>query len=160
MEGVVGWHGDGDLNDNRIIQLQLCCNNTLCIMNTFFEHRDVHKYTWCRDSFGQRSLIDSCTVSADLFRSVLDVRVKRGAGLELLTDPHLVCNWYLEILTWIAVYMNVPGKEALLSIVGGQRHEWFCSPRPPLQTMYHPCFESFRNTQRARRLSGSCSKQL
>jgi len=59
------------VNDNRIILLQVCCNNTWCIMNTFFQHGDVHKYTWCRDSFGQRSLIDLCIVSTDLFRSVL-----------------------------------------------------------------------------------------
>jgi len=67
-------------------------------MNTFFEHRDVYKYTWRRDSFGflrfpflKGSLIDFCIVSADLFRSVLDVHVKRGA--EPSTDHHLlVCN--------------------------------------------------------------------
>ena len=38
--------------------------------------------------YGQKSLIDFCIVSAGLFSSVLDVRVKRGA--ELSTDHHLV----------------------------------------------------------------------
>ena len=57
-------------------------------MNTFFQHGDVHKYTWYRPSLGQKSLIDFCIVSADLFSDVLDVRVKRGA--ELSTDHHLV----------------------------------------------------------------------
>ena len=37
---------------------------------------------------GQRSLIDFCIVSADLFSTVSDVRVKRGA--ELSTDHYLV----------------------------------------------------------------------
>ena len=37
---------------------------------------------------GQKSLIDFCIVSTDLFSNVLDVRVKRGA--ELSTDHHLV----------------------------------------------------------------------
>jgi len=83
-KGVIGPHGDADVNDNGRLLLQLCCNNALCIMNTFFQHRDVHKYTCCRYSMGQRSLIDFCIVSADLFRSVLDVRVKRSA--ELSTD--------------------------------------------------------------------------
>ena len=36
----------------------------------------------------QKSLIDFCIVSSDLFSDVLDVRVKRGA--ELSTDHHLV----------------------------------------------------------------------
>ena len=56
-------------------------------MNTFFQHRDVHKYTWYRPSLRQKSLIDFCIVSADLFSDVLDVRVNRGA--ELSTDHQL-----------------------------------------------------------------------
>ena len=39
-------------------------------------------------SLGQGSLIDFCIVSADLFSTVSDVRVKGGA--ELSTDHHLV----------------------------------------------------------------------
>jgi len=86
-----------------------CCNcvATLCIMNTFFQHRDVHKYTWYRDSFGQQSLIDSHIVSADLFRSVLDVRVKRGA--ELSTDPHLVEVERSGSCSCIDVQLPAPG---------------------------------------------------
>ena len=59
-------------------------------MNTFFHHKDIHKYTWYRlaDSVTQKSLIDLFVVSDDLRKSVLDVCVKRGA--ELSTDHHLV----------------------------------------------------------------------
>ena len=57
-------------------------------MNTFFQQREVHKYTWYRPSMDQKSLIDFFIVSSDLFSDVLDVRVKRGA--ELSTDHHLV----------------------------------------------------------------------
>ena len=57
-------------------------------MNTFFQHKRIHKYTWYRDCLGQRSVIDFCIVSADLFSTVYDVRVRRGAGLS--TDHHLV----------------------------------------------------------------------
>ena len=60
-------------------------------MNTFFQHKRCHKYTWYRDSLGQRSLTDFCIVSADLFSTVSNVRVKRG--VELSTDHHLdVCT--------------------------------------------------------------------
>jgi len=62
------------LDTGRLL-LPVCCNNA-CIMNTFFQHRDVHTYTWSRESLGQRSLVDFYIVSADLFHSVLDVRVK------------------------------------------------------------------------------------
>ena len=83
------------VENNRRLLLQLCCNSELYIMNTFFQNRDVHTYTWCRDSLNRRSIIDFFTASADLFRSVLDVRVKRGA--ELWTNHHLaVCNLHLR----------------------------------------------------------------
>jgi len=35
-------NGDADINDNRMFLLPLCCNNALCIMNAFFQHRDFH----------------------------------------------------------------------------------------------------------------------
>ena len=59
-------------------------------MNTFFQHKKIHEYTRYRGSLGQRSLTDFCIVSADLFSTVSDVRVKRGA--ELSTDHHLVAE--------------------------------------------------------------------
>jgi len=59
----------------------------MCTMNTFFQHRSVHKYTWCKDSLGQQSLIDFCKFSSDLFRPALHVHVKKCA--ELSTDHHL-----------------------------------------------------------------------
>ena len=94
-KGVVGRNGDRDLNANGLKLLDFCCTNSMSIMNTFFQHRDVHRYTWYRDTLGQRALIDFFIVSADLFSSVLDVRVKRGA--ELSTDHHLVvCTLLLQ----------------------------------------------------------------
>ena len=85
---LLGKHGDPDINKNRRCLLQFCATNELCIMSTFFQHKRIHKYTWYRDALEQRSLIDFCIVSADLFSTVSDVRVKRGA--ELSTDHHLV----------------------------------------------------------------------
>ena len=87
-KGVIGKHRVTGLNKNGRYLLQLCCSNGFRIMNTFFQHREAHKYTWYRPSMDQKSLIDFCIVSSDLFSDVLDVRVKRGA--ELSTDHHLV----------------------------------------------------------------------
>ena len=87
-KGVIGKHGVTGLNENGRYLLQLCCSNKFRIMNTFFQHREVHKDTWYRPSMDQKSLIDFCIVSSDLFSDVLDVQVKRGA--KLLTDHHLV----------------------------------------------------------------------
>jgi len=80
-EGLIGQHGNADVNDNGKFLLQRCYNNAMCIMNTFFQRRDLHKHIWFRDLLGQRSLIVSCIVSAELFQSLLDVCVKRGTQL-------------------------------------------------------------------------------
>ena len=87
-KGVIGQHGDPGINKNGTCLLQFCATNGLCIMHTFFQHKRIHKYTWYSDSLGQRFLIDFCIVSVDLFCTVSDVRVKRGA--ELSTDHQLV----------------------------------------------------------------------
>ena len=52
-KGVIGKHGVTGLNENRRNLLQLCCSNELRIMNTFFQHRGVHKYMWYRPSMDQ-----------------------------------------------------------------------------------------------------------
>jgi hypothetical protein len=64
-------------------------------MNTFFNHKDIHKYTWYRDTLGQKSIIDFFISPSDLFSNIMDVCVKRGA--ELSTDHNLVvCTLRLE----------------------------------------------------------------
>ena len=72
-KGAIGRHGDSALNENGRHLLLLCCNNGLCIMNTFFQHREVHKYRWYKFSKAQKSFIDFCIVSSDLFSKVLEV---------------------------------------------------------------------------------------
>jgi len=107
-------------------------------MNTFFQHRDVHKYTRCRDSLGQQSLTDFCVVSANWCRSLMDVRVKRGA--EVSTDHYLlVCNFLEKPLgptqtcrTRISYRINC---EAL-----ADKHV-----KRPSRATYSPCSEHVRN---------------
>ena len=66
-------HGRVLLEDKETLTLTqtkgFCCSSVPpmnCIMNTFFRHKELHKYTWYRDSVGQRSIIDFCIVSTDL----------------------------------------------------------------------------------------------
>ena len=94
-KGVVGKHGVSGLNENGRYLLQMCCSNRLRIMNTFFQRREVHKYLWYRPSRDQKSFLDFCIVSSNLFSDVLDVRVKLDA--ELSTDHYLVvCSLQLS----------------------------------------------------------------
>ena len=93
-ESVIGRNGDPHQNANGERLLDFCCANGMSIMNTFFPHKDVHKYTWYRQSLQQKSLIDFFVVPSCAKRMVCDVRVLRGA--ELSTDHHLVlCTLYL-----------------------------------------------------------------
>ena len=152
--GVIGWHGDVDVNDNGRVLLQPCCNNALWIMNTLFQHGDVRKYTWCRGSLGQRSLIDCYMVSGDLLRSVLDVRVKSGA--ELSTNHHLlVCHLNMEKLQKLKQTCRTRRS---------YRIKWEAladkGVRRPLRTAYCPYSENSGNAQWTRRWSGGCLKQL
>ena len=54
-KGVIGKHRVTGLNENGRYLLQLCCSNGLLLMNTFFQHREVHKYTWYRPNTDQKS---------------------------------------------------------------------------------------------------------
>ena len=89
-KGVIGKNGDSNINAQGRLLLDFCAGEGLSIMNTFFHHKGIHKYTWYRlgDSATQTSLIDLFVVSDDLRKSVMGVCVKRGA--ELSTDHHLV----------------------------------------------------------------------
>ena len=44
-KGVIGKYGVTGLDENGMYLLQLSCSNSLCIMNNFYQHRDVHQYT-------------------------------------------------------------------------------------------------------------------
>ena len=64
-KGMIGQHSDANLSDNGRLLLQLCCNNALCIIHTFFQHRTIHKNTSYRDLWDQRSLILTAELSTD-----------------------------------------------------------------------------------------------
>ena len=51
-KGVIGQHGVAGMKNGRYLW-QLCCSNGLRIMNTFFPHTEVRKYTCCRRSMDQ-----------------------------------------------------------------------------------------------------------
>lgn len=50
--------------------------NNLIIGNTFFQHKDIHKYTRLGPR-GEKSIIDYIITNQDNRKSLTDVRVKR-----------------------------------------------------------------------------------
>ena len=47
-KGVIEKNGDSDTNAQDRVLLNFCTSGGLSIMNTFFHHKDIHKYTWYR----------------------------------------------------------------------------------------------------------------
>ena len=86
--GVIGKEGETSESPNGERLLDLSMRNNLKIANTYFKHKDLHKWTRVVEERNERSIIDYIIVSSSLFYSVQDVRVKRGA--EIYSDHYLV----------------------------------------------------------------------
>ena len=85
---VIGRHGEETKNRNGQRLLSACAANELVILNTFFQHKDIHKYTWESRGRGLRTIIDYFVVRKALRAGVADVKVIRGA--EVGSDHYLV----------------------------------------------------------------------
>ena len=97
IEQYVGIHGEETCNRNGNRLIDFTIYNHLKIMNTMFEHKDSHKFTW--EARNTRSIIDYILCNNRISDMVLDARVFRGPEIE--TDHYLlVCpirlkpRWY------------------------------------------------------------------
>ncbi|XP_072398398.1 uncharacterized protein [Diabrotica undecimpunctata] len=75
---VIGPYGEINLNDNGERLIQVCQSHTLRIMNGFYKHKDIHKYTWVQHTRNLKSIIDYVIVKQSTTLKVNDVRVLRG----------------------------------------------------------------------------------
>ena len=96
LDGVMGSHGEATLNQNGKTLIEFCSYNKLKICNTFFPHRDIHKYTWA--ARGSRSIIDYVLTNEKLFKIVHDTRVYRGKDIQsdhflLITKIAVPARW-------------------------------------------------------------------
>ncbi|GFR93940.1 RanBP-type and C3HC4-type zinc finger-containing protein 1 [Elysia marginata] len=78
-ERTMGIHGCGSINNNGERLVELCASNDLVIGGTLFEHPAIHKLTWYSPS--DKNQIDHIAINNTWRRSLLDVRVKRGADV-------------------------------------------------------------------------------
>lgn len=85
---VIGKQGEVVENGNGKRLLQFCAENDMVVTNTWFQHKDIHKFTWeCRGR-NQRSIIDYFLVRREMRCQVRDVKVVRGA--EIGSDHYLL----------------------------------------------------------------------
>ncbi|CAG4947415.1 unnamed protein product [Colias eurytheme] len=81
-EAYMGKHGVGHQNDNGIRFADFCAENELVIGGTLFPHKTIHKTTWNHPDGITKNQIDHIALSRKWRRSLLDVRVKRGADID------------------------------------------------------------------------------
>ena len=55
---VIGKYGESVTNTSGEMLIEFCKQYELKILNGYFAHKDIHKYTWERPSVKQRSIID------------------------------------------------------------------------------------------------------
>ncbi|XP_071145287.1 craniofacial development protein 2-like [Mytilus edulis] len=87
-EQVMGRHGLGEMNENGELFANHCANHNLVIGGTVFPHKKCHLATWVSPDMNTENQIDHVCISKKFWRSLQDVRVKRGA--DAATDHHLI----------------------------------------------------------------------
>ena len=75
---VVGNFGKYMVNDNGERLIELCTQTLLKIWNGFFNHKNIHKYTWEQHTKNLRTIIDYIITKQDLKLQIQDVRAYRG----------------------------------------------------------------------------------
>ena len=138
-----------------------CCNNTLCNMNTLFQHRDLHKQICCRDSLGHQSLTAICKVSANFVLCSVDCGTFVAKGVH--SQPIVTCwsaTYVLQNLHGLHKHAsaNMQSLHKHASLVGSCRIEWEALMDKDVRMTFAESVSSFwdiQKAQRTRRWSGS-----
>ena len=108
---VVGKHGEDTRNNNGRRLLEFCQLNNLIITNTFYSHKNIHKYTKEVPSRNEKSIIDYILVQRDNRRAIKDVKVRRGA--EIGSDRYLLVATIKEL----KLKSNTGGAESRRKVI-------------------------------------------
>jgi hypothetical protein len=75
----MGYDGEQSANNNERDLIDFCLFHKLKITNSFFRHKDIHKFTMVARS--TKSIIYSIFISEILRTAIRDARVFRGGGI-------------------------------------------------------------------------------
>jgi hypothetical protein len=84
---MVGTNGEALVNDSGKKLIDFCTYSNLKIMNIFFKHKEIHKFTW--ESRGYKSIIDYFITNIKVSKIIQAIRVY--GSIELDTDDYLLC---------------------------------------------------------------------
>ncbi|XP_031358768.1 uncharacterized protein LOC116182371 [Photinus pyralis] len=85
---VIGNQGEDHKNNNGVRLINFCVDNNLIITNTFYKHKEIHKFTREVESRNEKSIIDYILINREYRKEIIDVKVKRGP--EIYSDHYLV----------------------------------------------------------------------
>jgi hypothetical protein len=77
---VVGNFGEDRINDNGERSIELCTQTSLRMWNGFFNHKNVHKYTWEQQTKHLKTITDYIIAKQDLKQKIQYVRTYRGSN--------------------------------------------------------------------------------
>lgn len=86
IQDIIGHSGEQVINSNGRLLRDFALYNNFRIMNTFFQHKEIHKYTWAARE--TRTIIDYFLANHKTAKLFKDVRVYRG--YEINTDHYLL----------------------------------------------------------------------
>jgi exonuclease III len=84
----IGSEGEPTLHHSGELLRNICVFNNLKIINTFYSHKDIQKYT--EEARGTKSLIDYVIINDKLKACIKDTKVHRGCNID--TDHYFVEN--------------------------------------------------------------------
>ena len=87
VANIVGTNAEATLNNNDKKLIDFCTFNNLKIMNTFFKHIEIHKYTW--EARGHKSIIDYFITNMKVSKVIQNIRVYISNDTD--SDHYLLC---------------------------------------------------------------------
>ena len=70
---VIGGCGEETCNDNGRRLLEFCATNGLIVCNTWYQHKEIHQFTWECKGRGLKSIIDYFLVKREDRRRIKDI---------------------------------------------------------------------------------------
>ena len=86
IPNLIGPNGEDTINRNGKHLRDWCSFNNMRITNTFFRHKEIHKFTW--EARGTKSIIDYIMANEKMWPNIIDTRAYRGAEID--SDHYLV----------------------------------------------------------------------